>query len=103
MKWYIGGQGYKIRLGINSFDATVNDYKVAFIKDKEQLVIRKNSTVILETDGFFVKSFSPVKIENRGFELVIEGCDFILTYQYIKFIRFRSGNAWIVVEISGGN
>lgn len=100
MRALVGGEKYVIRFGVDSFDATVGEYEVKFIKSKEQLVIKRDDTIV-EIDGFFVKSNTPLKIENRGFEFVIEANDFTLTYEFLKFIRFRTNDCSLVVELSG--
>lgn len=95
----VGGENYEITIGLNSFHAEVCDFEIDFYKHNECLIIKRNSTTILEIDGFFVKSISGVSVRNKGMYFTIKSADFVLTYDFLRFIRFRTEHGWIVVEI----
>ncbi len=98
MSMLIGGQNYKILVGPNSFDATVGEYEISFVMSKERLIIKRNG-IVVEVDGFFVRSLSGISIKNEGLAFIIEGEDFILTYEVLRFIRFKTNDCSLVVEI----
>jgi hypothetical protein len=96
----VGGENYKILVGFNSFHATIEDFQIDFTKDKLQLIVRRNDTPIVKIDDFFVKVISGISVRNKGMEFIIESADFNLTYEFLKFVRFKTDHGWIVVELS---
>ena len=94
----ISGQKYEVFLGVSSFHAKVGDYAIDFVRDKQRIVIKRNSNIILEINDLCVKAISGIAIRNEGLVFRITS-DFELTYEYMKYLRFKAEDgSWLVAE-----